>query len=172
MSNVIGYQLLWLACVVGAGNGKPWLGPLVALAFVGATLIASSKPGNDVGALLVVLPLGLALDSAFAASGWLVYAQAWPWQLAAPAWIWALWAGFALTLNRSLAFLHGRPWLAALLGLIGGPLAYWAAGSLGAVAFAVPPAWPLAALALSWAVLLPLSSRLTARFAPSAAVPA
>ena len=47
--------------------------------------------------------------------------------------------------------------LAALLGAIGGPLAYLAAARLaGAVAFAAPAARGLAALALGWAVALAL----------------
>ena len=170
-ANVIGYQLVWFACVAGAGRGLAWLGPMAALLFAAATLLCGGKRDADLRTLFVTLPIGIALDSAFAASGWLVYAEPWPWQGAAPAWIWALWTGFALTLNHSLAFLRDRPWLAALLGLLGGPLAYWAAaGGFDAVAFgAAPMPWVMAALALAWALALPVVFALDKRLASSGA---
>ena len=81
-----------------------------------------------------------------------------------PPWMIALWANFATTLNLSLAGLQTRPGLAALLGLIGGPLAYWGGAGLGAMTFVAPlPAF--IALALGWAVLTPLLLALAATLA-------
>lgn len=81
-----------------------------------------------------------------------------------PPWMIALWANFATTLNLSLAGLQTRPWLAALLGLVGGPLAYWGGAGLGAMTFVAPlPA--LIALALGWALLTPLLLALAATLA-------
>lgn len=155
--NVVGFQLVWLASVGGAGAGMAWAGPVAALVFAGATLAFGGRRRDDLRLLLVALPLGVAMDSAFAASGWLVYAQAWPWPALAPVWIWSLWAGFALTLNHSMAFLQHRPVAAAAFGAVGGPLAYWtAAGAFEAVSFGAPVAWVLGALAIGWAAMLPL----------------
>lgn len=170
--NVAGYQLVWFCCVAGAGRGMPWLGPLLAAAFAALTLGSGGKCAADLRTLAVVLPIGFAMDSAFAASGWLAYTQPWPWPGAAPAWIWALWASFALTLNHSLSFLRGRPLLAAGLGLLGGPLAYWAAaGTFGAVAFGASPGLVLGALAACWALALPLILALNERLTwPGASV--
>ena len=64
-----------------------------------------------------------------------------------PYWILAMWALFATTLNASLGWLHGRPALAGALGMLSGPLAYWAGARLGAIEL-VQPAAALAALAL------------------------
>jgi len=170
-ANIVGYQLAWVACVAGAGNGMAWLGPVAALAFVAGTLALGGKRNADLRALALAVPMGLAMDSMFAASGWLNYAQAWPWPQLAPSWIWALWAAFAMTLNHSLSFLDDRPWLAALFGLVGGPLAYWAAaGTFGAVEFGAPLAWIIAALALAWALLMPLLITLNRRLAGSTEV--
>jgi hypothetical protein len=84
-----------------------------------------------------------------------------------------LWASFALTLNHSLAFLGGRPWLGAALGLFGGPLAYWAAAAtFGAVGFGVPVAWAMVALGLAWALMLPLMLALNRRVAAPGLAPA
>lgn len=81
-----------------------------------------------------------------------------------PVWMIALWANFATTLNLSLAGLQSRPGLAALLGLVGGPLAYWGGAGLGAMTFVAPlPA--LITLALGWALLTPLLLALAATLA-------
>jgi hypothetical protein len=155
--NIAGFQLVWLACVAGAGLGSLWAGPIAAVAFALAMLRYGGKARADLRLLALALPLGFALDSTFAASGWLRYALPWPSPNASPAWIWAMWTGFAMTLNHSLAFLRERPLLAAAFGLLGGPLAYWtAAGAFDAVSFGAPVPWVLAALALAWGLALPL----------------
>ena len=167
-ANVVGYQLVWTACVAGAGRGMAWLGPFAAVAFVTATLAFGGKRDADLRALGLATLLGVAMDSLFAASGWLNYAQAWPWPMLAPFWIWALWAAFAMTLNHSLSFLQDRPWIAAMLGLVCGPLAYWAAaGTFNAVEFGVPLPWIMSALGLGWALLLPLLMIVNKRLAPA-----
>ncbi|KFN46534.1 DUF2878 domain-containing protein [Arenimonas metalli] len=168
VANVVGYQAVWLASVAGAGAGMVWAGPVTALVFAVATLAYGGRRAEDLRLLAVALPLGILLDTAFAASGWLRYAEPWPWTWAAPAWIWSLWAGFALTLNHSMAFLRERPVAAALLGLFGGPLAYWAAaGAFDAVSFGAPVGWVMGALAIGWAVVLPALFALDARLGAS-----
>ena len=157
LGNVVGFQAVWLASVAGAGAGLAWAGPLAALIFAAAMLAWGGRARDDLRLLAVALPLGLALDSAFAASGWLVYAEPWPWAGVAPVWIASLWVGFALTLNHSMARLRQWPWAAAALGLVGGPLAYWtAARAFEAVTFGAPVASVMVALALGWAAVLPL----------------
>lgn len=169
-ANVVGYQAVWLASVGGAGAGLAWAGPLAAAVFVAAMLAFGGRARQDLRLLAVALPLGVLLDTAFAASGWLRYAEPWPWAWAAPIWIWSLWAGFAMTLNHSMAFLRERPLAAALLGLFGGPLAYWAAaGAFDAVSFGAPVPWVMGALAIGWAVVLPALFALDTRL--SATVP-
>ena len=166
IGNVVGFQAVWMASIAGAGQGYAWTGPLAALVFVAAMLAFGGKTRQDLRMLALALPIGFLLDTAFAASGWLRYAEPTPWVFAAPVWIWSLWAGFALTLNHSMAFLRGRPWACALFGLVGGPLAYWtAAGAFDAVSFGVPVAWALAALAIGWAAVLPLLFGLDQRLA-------
>ncbi len=157
--NAVGYQLVWIAAASGAGAQKGWPGPVAALLFALATVAFGGRARADLRTLAIALPLGFTLDSLFAASGWLVYAQPMPWPMAwaAPLWIWALWTAFAMTLNHSLSFLGERLGLCALLGVVGGPLAYLtAAGAFEAVDFARPLPQVLAALALAWGLVLPL----------------
>ena len=166
VGNVVGFQAVWMASIAGAGQGMAWTGPVAALLFVAAMLAFGGKARQDLRMLALALPIGFLLDTAFAASGWLRYAEPVPWVFAAPVWIWSLWAGFALTLNHSMGFLRERPWAAALLGLVGGPLAYWtAAGAFDAVSFGVPVIWAMSALAIGWAAVLPLLFGLDQRLA-------
>lgn len=166
VGNVVGYQAVWVASVAGAGQGLAWTGPLAALLFVAAVLAFGGKARHDLRILGIALAVGFVLDSAFAASGWLRYAEPIPWTFAAPVWIWSLWAGFAMTLNHSMDFLRARPWASAVFGLVGGPLAYLAAArAFDAVSFGVPLAWAMAALALGWAVVMPLLYALDQRLA-------
>lgn len=154
-ANAIGFQLVWICCVAGAARGAYWLGPMAAGLFAAATLSFDGKTREDATALILTLPLGIALDSAFSATGWLRYAGNSEAGLA-PIWIGALWLAFAFSLNHSLGFLRERLALAALLGLLCAPLSYVAAERLGAVEFAGPRSATFVLLAASWASLLPM----------------
>ncbi|KRD80349.1 DUF2878 domain-containing protein [Lysobacter sp. Root983] len=160
-SNLIGYQLVWFAAVIGAGRGTPWPGTIAAALFVAWQL---SMPGRAREWRLVVAAVvaGVLVDGGLAGSGLAVYAAARPALPAggAPLWILALWSAFALTLTQSLSALRTRAWLAPLLGAIGAPLAYLgAARGWQAMTFA-PPVWPgVLALAIGWAVALTLLAR-------------
>ena len=161
--NAILYQLTWLAAVGGAGHGWWWAGPAAALVFAAWQLATSSVRRADFILILLAAALGLAVDSLFAQSGLLRYSAAVPWNTLAPAWILSLWVGFALTLNHSLAYLKTHPLAAAVLGGVGGPLAYRAAASgFGALAFPADPTTSLLTLTAVWALLVPALS-LTAR---------
>ena len=165
VGNAVGYQVVWLCCVAGASQGMAWLGPLAAAVFIAATLAFGGRARDDRRLLLLAIATGLVVDTAFAMTGWLRYASAWPWPEIAPVWIVALWAAFSMTLNHSMAFLRERPALTAVLGFFGGPLAYWsAAGAFDAVNFGAPVPWVMAALAVSWACALPLIFRLDSQF--------
>lgn len=168
-ATAIGYQAVWLCAVAGAGRGLSWPGIAAGAAFVAAMLISAARPAQVAMLAAAAIGAGALLDGALAASGWLRYAAAWPTPAFAPAWILALWAAFATTLPVLLPAWLRAPLPSALLGAIGGPLAYLgAARGFGAVEFAAPgPA--LAALALGWAVALALLAML-ARSAPHATV--
>jgi hypothetical protein len=99
---------------------------------------------------------GLVADTLFAQAGVLQYASPWPVPGVAPAWIIVMWMNFALTLNVALRWLHGRYWLAAVLGVVGGPLAYLAGLRLGAATLAAPAPVAYTVIAVTWAVAVPL----------------
>lgn len=147
--------------MIGAGRGGWWPGVLAAAVLVGLTLSSSWQraPGGagvDVRLIGVALALGLVIDGGLAGSGWLRHAAAWPSPHWAPVWILAVRAAFAMTVTRSLGLLQQHPWVALWLGAIGGVLAYLgAARGWGAVTF-VETTPAVVALALAWAVAMPL----------------
>lgn len=158
------YELAWLVAVDGAGHGYGWPGVLAVAAFAAWRLTVSRSRQVDVRLALVALALGLVLETTWTGAGLLRYAAAWP-QPAAPAWLLALWVAFALTIVPLFGHLHARPWLAAMLGAIGGPLAYLGAARGWHALAMTPPAWhALLALAAGWALATPLLTSLARRW--------
>lgn len=151
--SLIGYQVVWFSAVIGAGHGLAWPGVLCMLVYVVIQLAFARNYSADLTLMAVALVFGLLFDGALIGSGLASYAAGWPGQALAPMWILALWVTFSLTFTQSLRFLQQRLWLAAFLGLVGGPLAYAAAArGWQAVSF-VDPAWrALVALAIGWAL--------------------
>jgi hypothetical protein len=153
--NLVGYQIVWFACVIGASQDLWWPGCLAAVLFVIATCLFGGKTDQDIKMISVCLPIGFILDSVLAYSNQLDYAQAWPSEHFAPIWILAMWVAFAATLNHSMKFLHNNVWLAAAFGFFGGPLAYIGAGrAFEVVSFQTSMSifWT----ALAWGIALPI----------------
>ena len=155
MINFLAFQGAWFACVLGGANDLPWLGVAVVTGVLVFHLLSSPEPGNELALVAAVAAIGMAWDSVLTAGGVLVYPSGMlvPWL--APYWILAMWLAFATTLNRSLSWLHGRLWLASVLGAIAGPLAYYGGSALGGVAFENALS-ALVAQSLGWSILLPL----------------
>ncbi|HWU83492.1 MAG TPA: DUF2878 domain-containing protein [Methylophilaceae bacterium] len=157
--NIIGFQLGWFACVLGAAYGYPLLGPVVALPVIGWHLARQADKGMELRLLLLTVLIGSAFDQSLMLLD-LVRYSANLWQADwLPIWMMTLWALFATTLNVSLRWLERRPAIAILFGLIGGPLAYWGGARLGAIQWQQPIAL-LIALAIGWAVLMPVLGKL------------
>jgi hypothetical protein len=160
--NIAAFQLSWFGCVLGAVKGYPLLGPAIVSIVVVLHLSLAHRPGRELVLILLAGALGALFDSALVSSGWIVYPNGTIWAGTAPYWIVALWLAFATTLNLSMRWLRGSPWVAALFGAIGGPLSYAAGARLGGLQF-VNEAAALGALAIGWAVITPLLVELSRR---------
>ncbi len=161
LANAVGYQAVWLVSIAGAARGATTAGLAGACIFVVLTLAFGGKQRADLRLIPFVLVIGVLVDSAWIALGWLHYSAPWPSAQFSPAWIIGIWLAFALTLNHSLAFLQGRYALATIVGAGGGPLAYWAASrGLGAVHFDAPARTVLIGLGIMWAAMVPVMVRI------------
>ena len=159
--NFIGFQIGWFACVIGAAKGLPVVSVVCALMIVAYHLYRSHSI-TELYIVMVAMLIGFVWESLLVASGWLSYSSSGDTGFA-PLWLVAMWALFATTINLSMAWLKGRWALAALMGAIFGPLAFVAGEKLGAVMFLNQPV-ALTALALGWALLMPLLLRLADQF--------
>lgn len=156
-----GYQAVWFAAVIGASEGSAWPGVLAMLCYASAQLGLARRHRVDLLLMGAGLVLGLLVDGTLIRFGLATYAAGWPDVASTPAWMLALWMAFALTFSQTLRYLQSRLWLAALLGLVGGPAAYFAASRGWHVVDFTPPAWRgLLALSAGWAVATPVLARL------------
>ncbi len=170
VSNVVAFQLGWFACVLGAAGGMPLLGTGAAIAIVCWHLSIAPNPRAELILVAIVAVIGALWDSALVALGWIHYPNGTLIAGTAPYWIVALWVLFATTLNVSLGWLKRSVPMAAVFGLLGGPLAYLGGSKLDALVL-VEPGFALAALALGWGLLTPLLLRVADRFNGFAPVP-
>ena len=152
--NFILFQASWLACILGAARGYPWLGPAAVAVFLATALALSDNRRAELKLLAAAAALGFLFDTGMTAAGCffpLPHLLPAPWS---PPWMIALWLNLAAALNVSLAWLKGRHLLAAAFGAIGGPLAYYGGAKLGAAA--LPGLYGILALAAGWAAITPL----------------
>jgi hypothetical protein len=163
-ANFVAFQIGWFACVLGGANQLPWLGAVAALVVVAFHLWQLPRPVSELSLILTAMVLGAVLDSLPVALGLVEYPAGMVFSGLAPYWIIAMWALFATTLNISLSWLKGRFVLAAVLGAIAGPLAYYGGSKLGGMVFLEPKIWGLGILALNWSVAMPLLVYLSERF--------
>lgn len=159
LPNFLLYQIVWFACILGAASGLPLIGIGLALLVGGLHLAMARLPESELKVILLTGLIGGAWEYVVVNQGWVRYAGAGSSGFA-PAWIIALWLAFATTFNVSLRWLQGRLWLASALGLVGGPLAWYAGQRMGALELP-DPRRALTMIGAGWAVLMPLLLYLT-----------
>ena len=158
--NFLAYQVAWFAVILGAAHDYAWAGAVVAL--IVAAIHLSRRPAlleyKLIGAAVM---LGLIVDTTLVMSGQVRFDANGVLPIA-PYWMLSLWIAFATTLNHSLRWLMLRPATAAVLGALGGPLAYFAGARLGALSLSTPPA-ALALIAALWAAAMAVLSMMVSR---------
>lgn len=154
LTNAAIYQVGWFACVLGAARGWGFEGALIALTLSAAHLALAERPLPELKLMLAAGAIGITLDSLNANLGVLIFDDLIAGVLA-PIWIIALWVQFATLLHFCMHWLSRRYLLAALLGLIGGPLSFLAGERMGAATFGEPRILSIAILALAWSLALP-----------------
>jgi hypothetical protein len=164
--NIVLYQLGWFFCVLGAAWGYPISGGLVALALTCLHVALASDRTAELKLMLAACVIGITVDTVQQAFGVFTFSTDPAWPLWLPLWVFVIWAQFATLLHYALSWLQGRYLLAALLGGIGGPLAYYGGGRFGAATFPPDLLPSLLILAGCWTVVTPLLMFLARRFSP------
>jgi len=154
-TNFAVFQIAWLSSVIGGAQEMPWLGPVAVIIALAIHLSAARKPLEEILLALCCALIGAGFDSFLVAAGWVTYKAGLFSDFMAPYWIITMWMLFATTLNVSMRWLRGKPGLAAVFGLVGGPTTYLAGEKLGGIVLSNQFA-ALAALAIGWAVIMPV----------------
>lgn len=157
LPNLVIFHVVWILAVDGAAYGYWWWGPASVVLWAAWELPRSPYLRSDLALMLGAAVLGFGLDTLWVQSGLVKFSSPLPWDRVAPLWIVSLWIGFALTFNHSLYPLKTRPLWSAVLGLTGGPLAYWLAERSNRAVELASPLWlVLLALAVAWGLVTPL----------------
>lgn len=160
----LGFQVVWLASVVGAAGGSSLPGLLAAGAFVAAQMATSHQSSPNAAIILASGAVGGIVESTLATAGVLEYAAPWPGPPLAPIWVVALWLAFGSLLATIARLLepHAPP-KSAVLGALLAPLSYAAGDRLGAIQMADPKWTAYLAIAVAWAIALPALTALAQR---------
>jgi type VI protein secretion system component VasK len=158
--SVIGLNVGWFACVLGAAWEIYWLSIVIVLLLIVIHFFVIGKER-----LLPAILLGLAsLVVGFVLDTGLIAIETYEpnrWLIPAPIttiWLLMLWVNFSLALNESLKWFQKHLLIAAITGSIFGPLAYFAASSLEAVQIMTPVSRSLAKVGIVWFIAMPLMS--------------
>jgi len=139
--NILIYQVIWFLCVIGETRGA-----ILAIPLLGLHLFFTQNRKNDLQLMAAFFVAGLVIDGSLYGVGFFSFEATLP--------------------HNSLGWLKGRPFLSALFGATGGPLAYWAGVRLGAASFNWPLVPSLLLLAAIWALLWPGAMHLAGKAAP------
>jgi hypothetical protein len=150
------FQIVWLSCAIGAGYGVSWPGIMAAGLLVTVHLASASQRDRAALTVLAAAVLGALAESLLVAIGLISYSAQWPTPMLAPAWIVALWLAFGATLETTRRLLEPHALLKSfLLGLVLGPMSYWAGERLGALQVSQAAWRSYLAIAMLWGVAFP-----------------
>ena len=153
--NFLLFQLSWFASVYSAAIALPLVGPVCTLCWMSVHLhFAGERRHAELQLITLAALLGYLLDSFQVFAGTIHFPAQTQLGSPSPLWMVALWINLAATLNYSMKWLRGRFVLAAVLGAISGPMAYFAGSKLGAIELQGEVS--ILMIALQWSLAMPL----------------
>src|SRR5258708_3480197 len=156
VTNLLSFAIGWFACVMGAANGTPSYGVAVAAMLLALNILVAEDALREARVIVAVGALGFGIDTILALAGILVFDP----HTSNPSCLCPIWlAVFGMlwgsTCPARLNWPGPRPATATIIGSIAGPLNYFAAAKMGALAIPLPIAPRLATIAIVWAVIFP-----------------
>ena len=149
------FHTCWLATAFGAAHQVPWLGPAFVVPAVILHLVLVDQSGRETILLLIVAILGYGHDTLHLVFGNLNFHTSLIMGYLPPLWMFFQWLIFATLLRLSLAWMKDRWLITAIVGAVGGPLAYWGAFTLNSLLLPGNVLLDLGFMALSWGLFLP-----------------
>lgn len=147
--NALVFNVAWLICVFGGD----YIAVPTAFLVIAVHCYFFSENPKEILLILVILVLGVLVDSALIRSGLLLPPgeSLWP-----PWWLVCLWGLFATTLNHSLKWFQTHALFAVVLGGVAGSMTYLAGTRLSDFSLKHPQVTTLAAMFVVWACVFPL----------------
>jgi len=146
--NAVVFNIAWFVCILGGST----IAVPFAFVVIGVHLAFFSDNKTEIALIIVVLLLGIVVESVFIRAGLLIPPDGslWP-----PLWLVSLWGFFATTLNHSLRWFQTRLPIAFVMGAISAPLTYLAGTRLNDFSLREPVFLTLAAMGVVWCVVFP-----------------
>ena len=154
--NVALYEAGWVAAITLAARGNFAWAAMVPLALTAVHLALVRDPARELAVVAVAGLLGCAVDTALIALAAFAPHGSGVLPALPPLWLVALWVQLATLLRFALRWLAGKYLLAALLGAVGGPLAFLVGVRMGAATLPLGPVHAITLLAPAWALVIPL----------------
>ena len=155
----VGYQLAWWAGAALARAHRAAEATALMLAFAALALATSPRRAATARLMAASVAVGVLLDGGMRAAGLLAFSSSID-AAPAPPFMMSIWAAFACVLP--IPWVSARPLAGAVAGALGGVLAYRAGAALELLRFTDDVRSTLA-LALAWAIALPLLGALALR---------
>ena len=150
--NALAFQVIWAVAVL-LGDGWAVLASLVYL-IVHQLLLVNNV--LEWALVLGVTLVGCSMDTLFGKIGVLEFDSG---TILLPVWLACIWLGFAMTLKHAMAWLRDKLFIAALVGAVAGPVAYYTGAQMSEVTLAQPMWLSLFSLAIWWACFMPFAMR-------------
>jgi hypothetical protein len=151
--NFIQFQAVWFLCILGAAHGFEWPAILVSVLILAWAWWVSEDRRHDQWLMIIAIALGIVIDSSLVWLGVMSFKSE-IWTGFSPIWMPFIWAALAITIQSSMSWLARSYRLAAVLGAISGPFAYWAGVRMEAGTFH-DFITAIATLSVIWLVVTP-----------------
>lgn len=148
--HLVTYQFTWFAAVMGGAAAMTWPGVLAASLSLALHLAVVPDPGRASARLCAAIIIGLMVDVSLATAGLVRFTGCEG--VIPPLWMVVLWPSFAALFDDLCRWVVKNMWVALVLGACGGPLAYLAGVSFGALAFPQGNVLALTAVSGAWAM--------------------
>ena len=154
IANFVLFQCAWLLTILAAAGGRPYLGLLFTLLWMGVHLLWFAEDKKTECLLLGAAALtGYVLESLLLVSAVVSYPSQAMFGAPVPLWMVALWVNLAATIHYSLSWLKTHYLGSAALAMLAAPVAYGSGAKLGAINLSGTMA--LVIIALIWSLAMP-----------------